>query len=304
MKTNKQPLVSVIMPVYNGSRFIGKAIQSILTQTYEPLELVVVDDGSTDATWEILKKIRIQFPQKIRIFRFKKNLGESATANFAFSKSRGAFIARMDADDVAHFTRIAKQVAFLQTHPLVIVLGTQARVIDAKGTSIGAKKSPLEHEQIYRLFGFINPMIHPSVMFRRSLLPKGPLYTSPKSFETTDDYHTYFHLLNYGSFANLPEALVSYRIHGANKSFINMKEKFWTDTKVRLTAITHYNYRPSLFMFPAIIAQAAIVSLLPESLVKEIFYHVRGLKQFTFRVPAVHIHTSLGKVIRYALFLQ
>ncbi len=293
------------MPVYNGSRFIGKAIQSILTQTYPRLELIVVDDGSTDETWTILKRFRKQFPQKIRIFRFKKNQGESAAANVAFAKSRGEFIARMDADDVAHPARITKQVAFMQTHPEIIVLGTQARVIDQYGKCIGAKRTPLYHNQIYTFFGFINPMVHPSVMFRRNLLPKRPtLYYTPSSFETTDDYHTYFELLNYGKFANLPEELISYRLHGANKSLTNIKEKFWTDTKVRLTAVTRYNYRPSPLMFPIILAQALVVLVLPESFVKEIFYHIRGLKRLELHRPKFSLRISLSKVVRYAFLLE
>lgn len=301
----KSPLVSVIMPVYNGSRFVEKAIQSILDQTYDHIEYIIVDDGSTDQTWNILQTFKKQFPQKIRIFRFKKNQGESFAANLAFSKSRGAYIARMDADDISHPTRIAKQVTFMQAHPNIIVLGAQAKVINQYGKTIGAKRSPIDHDTIYTFFGFINPMIHPSVMFRRNLLPKRSiLYNTNRTFETTDDYHTYFELLKYGTFANLPETLVSYRLHGANKSLTNIKEKFWTDTKARLMAITRYNYQPSLLMFPAIFAQASLVLFLPEGILKEIFYHIRGLKQATLHIPKISFKISFARVMKYALFLQ
>jgi hypothetical protein len=127
-------------------------------------------------------------------------------------------------------------------------------------------------------------MVHPSVMFRRSLLPKRD-YLYKSTFESTDDYHTYFELLNYGRFDNLPEELVSYRIHGANKSLTNMKEKFWTDTKVRMSAISSMNYQAPLLMFPAIAIQALIVTLLPEKALRELFYYIRGIKKISWRLP-------------------
>jgi len=278
MKRQTVPLVSVIMPVYNGSLFVEKAITSILTQTYPRFELLVVDDASTDNTWKILRKLKNANPEKMRIFRFKKNSGESAAANFAFTKVRGQFVARMDADDVSHKTRLEKQIKYIMAYPDVVVLGSQAHVIDSRGHRIGEKNAPLTHETIYNRFAYINPMIHPSVMYNKRLLPNRP-YLYHSTFESTDDYHTYFELFNYGRFANLPDRLLSYRIHGHNKSLTHMKEKFWTDTQVRLTAISRFNYRAPIFMFPVIVAQAITVFVLPESILREVFFYLRGLKR-------------------------
>lgn len=299
----KHPLVSIIMPVYNGSRFVEKAIESILAQTYPRLELIAVDDGSTDNTWHILKRYRKEHPSVVRVFRLKKNHGESTAANLAFTKARGAFIARMDADDVAQKNRLTKQVAFMNEHPEVITLGSQARVIDAAGRRIGAKRSPVTHEAIYTRFAYLNAMIHPTVIFRKRLLPKRDfLYRS--TFESTDDYHTYFELLNYGQFANLPEELISYRVHGANKSLTNIKEKFWTDTKVRLTAVTKLNYRAPILMFPAIVLQALVVMLLPEALLREVFFYFRGMKRSTIKLPYFSFPPMWAKMKQYALSLR
>lgn len=299
----KQSLVSVIMPVYNGSRFVGEAIQSIINQTYPRLELIVVSDGSSDETWKILKDFRKRFPKKVRVYRLKENTGESAAANFAFRLARGEFIARMDADDVSHRQRIAKQVEYMLAHPEVIVLGTQARVIDKCGRRIGSKHFPLDHEAIYRKYAVVHPILHPSVMFRRSLLPKGKLLYRD-AFEPNDDYYTLFDLLNYGRFANLPDKLVSYRIHGVNKSLRNLKEKFWTITKIRLAAVTKLNYRAPLLMFPAIAIQALIVLLLPEPVLRELFYYLRGMKRPIIKLPYFSFPPMWAKMKQYALSLR
>lgn len=300
---NKQPLVSVIMPVYNGSRFVGKAIESILAQTYPRLELIVVSDGSSDTTWKILKDFRKRFPKKVHVYRLKKNAGESVAANFAFRRARGTFIARMDADDISHRRRIAKQVDYMLAHPEVIVLGTQASVIDTHGYRVGSKHFPLGHEVIYRQYAFVHPMLHPSVMFRRQLLPEGKLLYRNR-FEPNDDYYTLFDLLNYGKFANLPEELISYRIHGTNKSLSKLKEKFWVITKIRLAAVTKLNYRAPLLMFPAIAVQTLIVLLLPEVLLRELFFYLRGMKQSTIKLPYFSFPPMWAKMKQYALSLR
>lgn len=291
------------MPVFNAGRFLRPAIDSILAQTYPRIELICVDDGSTDDSWKTLTQYRKRYPKIIRIFRHKENQGESAAANLAYSKSRGAFIARMDADDVSRSDRIAKQVSFLQKNPNVIIVGSQARVINRAGKRIGAKKTPLTNKAIYTVFAFVNAMIHPSIMVRRSLLPNRPnLYLS--TFESTDDYHTYFDLLRCGLFANLPEELVSYRVHGANKSLTNIKEKFWTDTRVRIYAVTHLGYHAPFFMFPAIALQALPVLVLPERFLLELFLFLRGLKTYRLRIGTFTFNFSWDTMKRYGLSLR
>lgn len=288
------------MPVYNAGRFLRPAIESILAQTYPRFELIAVDDGSTDGSWKVLKHFRKRYPRVVRVFRLKENQGESAAANLAYAKSRGEFIARMDADDVSRRDRIAKQVAFMQENPNVLVLGSQARVIDQSGRRIGAKRTPLTNKAIYQTFAFLNAMVHPSVMFRRSLLPNRPtLYHS--TFESTDDYHTYFELLRCGLFANLPEELISYRIHGGNKSLTNIKEKFWTDTKVRLYAVRRFGYQAPILMFPVIVLQAIPVILLPEKWLLALFLFLRGLKTYRLTLGTFTLNINWDTMKRYGL---
>ncbi len=298
----KQPLVSIIIPVYNGERFLKEALDSVVGQSYPRLECIVVNDGSTDKTWKILKTYRKRFPKIFRVYQLPQNQGESPTANFAIGKSRGTYIARGDSDDVMHKERIKKQVRYMETHPFLVALGSQAKVIDERGQRIGHKATPLTNKEIYRFMAFVNPMIHPSVMYRKALLPNLPhLYT--QSLDCANDYNTYFELLQFGKFANLPEELVSYRIHGANKSLYNLKEKFWTDTKIRFNAIKRLNYKAPVLMFPAIFVQMVLVTILPEKTLKELLFYLRGIK--TARVPSLKISLRVIPEVmkRYALSL-
>src|SRR5438105_3801141 len=118
MKQNKQPLVSVIMPVYNAQEYVGEAIQSIMYQTYQNFEFIIVDDASTDTSVEIIKRYQQMYPGKIQLIQMKNNLnaGGDACANVALEHAMGKYIARMDADDFAHQSRLEKQVAYLEKH--------------------------------------------------------------------------------------------------------------------------------------------------------------------------------------------
>lgn len=146
MKNKNNPLVSIIMPVYNAGLFLVEAIESIINQTYENWELIIIDDASTDNSWKIIKRFKNQYPKKIKVIRLKKNLnkGGDVCANIGFQKAKGRFIARMDSDDISHSNRLEKQVKFLLNNPDIFMLGSQAWVIDKNGEIIGEKNLPLK----------------------------------------------------------------------------------------------------------------------------------------------------------------
>jgi glycosyltransferase involved in cell wall biosynthesis len=224
MKKQKMPLVSVIMPVFNAGKFLGPAIESIAYQTYKRMELIIVDDASTDDSRITIKAYKKRYPKLIRAYRIPKqtNSAGNGATNFGLTKAKGEYIARMDADDISYKTRIAKQVAYMIAHPATILVGTQANVIDKQGHIIGVKSVPMTHEAIYDQFGILHPLIHPSVMIRRSLLPY-PNKIYAMKWDVNDDYWTFFRLLNHGTFANLPDYLLKYRIHGNNISLTEGK---------------------------------------------------------------------------------
>jgi len=124
----RNPLVSVVMAVYNEERFIGQAIRSILGQTYSNLELIIVNDGSTDGTSEIIQKYCND--NRVRSLKHSTNLGVSKALNNGIERGKGVFIARMDADDVSLPRRIEYQVGYLIDHENIGLLGTGAVIID------------------------------------------------------------------------------------------------------------------------------------------------------------------------------
>jgi glycosyltransferase involved in cell wall biosynthesis len=278
--TKKQPLVSVIMPVFNAGKFLGPAIESIAYQTYKRMELIIVDDASTDDSWKTIRVYRKQYPKLIRAYRIPKqtNSAGNGATNFGLTKAKGEYIARMDADDISYAARIAKQVTYMTAHPATILVGTQANVIDKRGKIIGVKSVPTTHETIYNQFGILHPLIHPSVMIRRSLLP----YTNKiyaMKWDVNDDYWTFFRLLNHGTFANLPDHLLKYRIHGNNLSLANPKEKFTNSVKIRLDAIRQLEYKMSLSGLLVMMGQYIIISMIPSGFIVPLYMFARGMSK-------------------------
>lgn len=289
------------MPVHNGSRFVELAIESIMCQTYRNFELLVIDDGSTDDTWKILKKYKQKYPDKIRVYRKPEQTGAFAAVNLLFPRLKGAYIAPMDSDDISHPQRLEKEVNFLESHPNVILVGANAKIIDARGMTTGAKIYPGDHQSIYKAFALVNPIIHPSCMIRRNLLPHRE-YLYHTQFGVNSDYYTLFNLLNYGKFANIPELLLSYRIHGANSSLENLRERFLTISRIRLQAIQKLNYTFPISAIPMFLAQYCIALVMPSSILLPLYLHARGMKKLRWYLPvkSVRFRLSLPAIIRYA----
>ncbi|MFH0750063.1 MAG: glycosyltransferase [Candidatus Gottesmanbacteria bacterium] len=308
MKQTHRPLVSVIMPVHNAGKFLAPAIDSILKQTYKKIELIIVDDCSTDDSWKVITAYKKHFPTIIKVLHTKEktNSAGNGATNFAIPHAKGAFIARMDADDISYPTRIEKQVAYLQANPLTILVGTQAMIIDKNGKITGKKSMPTTNKAIYRMYGVIHPIIHPSVMIRRSMLPdKNKIYAM--KWDVNDDYYTFFSLLPYGHFANLPEYLLKYRIHGNNLSLQHPKQKFINSINIRMEAITKLHYAIPFDILMIMAIQFLIVSILPERLIVPLYMGFRGMnspiqsiKKFSTHIVHVIPHITFPK-IRYTV---
>lgn len=292
-KGNKNPLVSVIMPVYNAGNFVGEAIQSILNQTYGNFELMVVDDASTDNSWEVISSYKKLYSKKVRVMRLNKNLnmGGDAAGNIGFRMAKGNFVARMDADDVATPNRLEKQVSFLLTNPGVFAVGSSAYVIDKEGGLIGEKKMPLENEKIYKEFFVFHPLIHPTLMFRKAAIKGKNLYKL--QYQANNDYLTFFEMITKGHrFANLPDKLLYYRFHGKNDSLIKVKSRFLNSLKIRLTAIKKFGYRPDFVSLIKLLGQIFVIVILPEKVIVPLYLTIRGIYKPSF--------AKLGKANEYA----
>lgn len=209
------PLVSVIMPVYNAERYLRLAIESILAQSFIDFEMILIDDGSTDDSAAIIKAYQ-QKDKRIILLQHAQNTGIVSALNDGIGLAKGQFIARMDADDISQPERLKKQVEFLEQRPDVGVLGSWAEIIDENECRRGSVEIPTTHIQLTWEMCFRCPIIHPSVMVRREIL------LSVGGYRTThphaEDYELWVRIAPLIKFANLPEYLLQLRKHTANIS--------------------------------------------------------------------------------------
>ena len=207
------PTVSVVMAARNAEQLIFKAIASIQGQTFSDLELLVVDDASTDGTATIVKRCA---DARVRLISANHHLGLPAALNLGLQEARGTFVARHDHDDVSDSRRIERQVEYLRAHDDVALVGSRAWLIDESGRRIGALDRCLDDVSIrwYQLFD--NAFVHSSVMFRRDVV-WGELGGYDASLPSSEDYELWARVLERHAAANLPDRLLSYRITSGSK---------------------------------------------------------------------------------------
>ncbi|MBX0331704.1 glycosyltransferase [Pontibacter sp. HSC-14F20] len=204
----KTPKVSVVMPVYNGEAYLREAVDSILHQTFPDFELLIINDGSTDGTLAILDQLSED--ERVRVLHNDGNQGLTYTRNRGLASSRGAYIAMLDSDDVAHPQRLAKQVAFLNANPDFAMVGSYIDLITPEGQFIRTQCYPTEPECIPSLLLFQNNFAQSSVMLRRSAIPAEGYRND---FPPSEDYDFWVRIASTHKVANLAERLVDYREH-------------------------------------------------------------------------------------------
>lgn len=204
------PLISVIIPCYNAEKYVKESIDSILRQTYSNLEIVIVDDCSSDNTLSILKGIAAK-DNRVKLFCHAENKKLIHTLNECIDYCHGDFIARMDSDDISEPTRLQEQITFLLKNPNYDVCGTSAQLIDEDGKKLSKKKMITCRPIISEIAAMGNFIIHPSVMMRRSVLLNNK-YDS--SFPSAEDYELWCRLLCKQDIkmTNLPFVGLKYRI--------------------------------------------------------------------------------------------
>lgn len=215
MTDKLQPKVSVIMNVYNGSSFLEDAIQSVLSQTFTNFELVIVNDGSTDQTGQILDIHKCN--SRVVIVTNPVNKGIAASKNIAIRKSKGEYIALMDADDISEPDRLQKQMDYLDSHPDIGVVGAWSRVINDKGELLSEVMRP-ESDSVIVLWMLLRhcAMNQPTIMLRRNLVIQAGGYNEKLS--VSEDYEMWTRLASITKLSNIPEYLVRYRQHDNNIS--------------------------------------------------------------------------------------
>lgn len=204
------PAISVILSIYNHHIYIKECIQSILDQSYNDWELIIIDDGSTDNSYEELKKFE-QTDNRIKIIRNKRNQGLPKCLNYGISISKGEFIIRVDADDIClenRFETLIKNITKGENSN-IDVLGSNAYFVNKQNKIIGQSSMPLNFKDFKKEIYKRNPFIHSSVLIRKSFLLKNSLYD--KNFVKAQDYDLWLRGFKFNNYKNLEKILLRYR---------------------------------------------------------------------------------------------
>jgi len=201
------PRVSVVMSVFNDAETLHSAIASIQSQTSQDWQLIIIDDGSTDATPTILREYS-QHDERIQVQTNSVNQGLALSLNRGWRIAKSDLIARMDADDLSHPDRLAQQVAFLETHQEIDVLGTSALIKNKIGEILGCSHRPTESNVLASRIMWENPFFHPSVVMRRSFLERAGGYD--EKFYRAQDYELWSRCTSWARYANIDNPLITY----------------------------------------------------------------------------------------------
>lgn len=205
----KSPIVSVLMPAYNAERYLKESVESILNQSFSDFEFIIIDDGSTDRTPEILSHYR---DRRVVYVGYESNKGLIHTLNHGLRLARGKFIARQDADDVSLPNRFATQVTILNEQSNLVIVGSAYYVIDEAGNHLRVLCPPMTDTAIRWQTLFHNSFVHTSVMLRVDTIRQRGLHYNPQHIGA-EDYGLWSQILNYGQGLNIAIPLVKYRRH-------------------------------------------------------------------------------------------
>lgn len=230
------PKVSVLISVYNERPYVEEAVRSILTQTYENLELVIIDDGSTDGTRERLRNVD---DPRVEYVEHDRNVGFVRTLNEGLNMCSGKYVARMDADDVARCDRIEKQVRFLESHPEVGIVGSYWESFSDATERTQLVTVPETDSEIRWNVLFQCPFGHPTVLLRGRVLEENDLRYS-LHYTEVEDYELWPRVLKHTRGANIPEPLLAHRVHEDSRYHRNLASVLREHDKIALRTIREY----------------------------------------------------------------
>lgn len=223
------PLVSVLTPAYNAGSYLAQTIEGVLNQTYENFEFIIINDCSTDNTYEIAKSYA-EKDRRVRLVDNKENLGIAGNRNKAISLAKGEYIVWQDADDISVPTRIEKQVAFMENHPEVGICGGYLRFFDSTGV-LGVRKYEAEDRLLRQTIFRFSPVAQPAAIIRKSAVDYAGKYDL--AVVPAEDLDMSFRIGIKYKFANIPEVLVEYREHPNSATFSKLKKMELNTIKIR-----------------------------------------------------------------------
>lgn len=232
------PKVTVLMSVYNGDTFLKEAVESIIEQTFGDFEFLVIDDGSSDSSVEI---IRSYGDRRIRLISNEKNIGLAASLNSGIRMASGEYIVRMDSDDISLPDRLQRQVDFMETHREIAVCGSYMETI---GEQIQVVKKPINSKLIKCFLLAGSPFSHPTVLLRTSLIQRYDLYYN-EDYSAAQDYDLWARILQIAPGWNIDEVLLHYRLHNRQLSIMRLCDQDYYADQVRKKTLSRMGINPS-----------------------------------------------------------
>lgn len=256
--------VSVLMPVFNCEATVAESIESILGQTYRDFEFVIVNDGSTDNSLEIIKSYAGK-DERIKIINNEKNIGISSSLNIGLRHCSGEYIVRMDADDIAYRDRLERQLDYLSGNGDVVLLAGAVEYIDPYGKALGVTRE----SRLGKSFLFSNTILHPTVVLDRGFLVDNGINYREK-YTYAEDYFMWLEIHRLGRLAVTKDVVLKYRIRPNASRFKHLKAMLRSTLLVKLDGIRKLGIRPRAIDLLRMLAECLLL-LLPAKLIKWLY---------------------------------
>jgi len=269
----RTPEVSVVTPVYNAAPYIGEAIENILNQTFSDFEFIIIDDQSTDGSWDIIQRFG-QKDSRIRAFRNEHNLGIAGNRNVGIEKVRGRYVAWQDADDVSIRTRLEKQHRFLKEHPDVGIVGGYLQFFNEQGDG-RIRRYAMEDTALRRTIFRYSPVAQPAAMIRIEALREAGPYDL--RWPPAEDIDMSFRIGTHYKFANIPEVMVRYRQHGASATFRKLRKIETSTLRIRYQYSKMPVYSPTFVDWIYNVLQFLSIYVVPPRLKITLFNYFRDV---------------------------
>ncbi len=231
--------ISVVMSVYNGELYLAEAMNSILNQTFTDFEFIIIDDGSTDSSREIIESYK---DPRIKLLTNDYNQGLAQSLNKGISIARGKYIARMDADDISLPERLEKQVAFMEENTGIGVCGTWVKIIGVNPEWVRELETDPETMRSNFIFG--HQIVHPSVIMSKDLLLKHQLFYNPV-YKKAQDYELWCRCSRYSSVSNIPEVLLLYRQRNDKQKTTHLLEQQYYASLIQVEELERLGMKPT-----------------------------------------------------------
>lgn len=256
----------MLMPTYNDGRFVRQAVDSIRGQTFADFEFVIVNDGSTDDTPEILAEYARR-DGRIRVLTNDRNMGIFASLNRGLDVCRGEYVVRMDADDIAIADRLERQLAVMDARPDVVALGGALTYIDAAGKDLNVMRRCAVGASLLRR----SPMLHPTVVFRRKVVEEHAIRYQGR-FRPADDYFFWLELSRFGRLDAIDDVVLNYRISAGAARMRHLKRMLWGTVQAKALGLLRLGIRPRCMDVVCFLAECALL-LVPSCLIR--WYYIR-----------------------------